>query len=269
MRLNKLDNLSPEPSEEVVADSAPGTTDTETKEALPLDQAIDSEEELPAEMFYDIDGEEISLETIKSWKSGSMMQADYTRGKQEVSERSKSLKIKEEAIGQKIQALDDIESEIENLISGDELSSEEMEVLLDSDPSEYIRRQEAKRNKAGKLDEIRQRKEVLRNEFLSNGYERLHSKLGWDNEEKKASDLKAINSAISESGMTKTRADLIADPEIYEAFIDAKKYRDLLKSRPELSKRAKAAPTSISPSKKSQQKKVLSLSERMYGAESK
>lgn len=51
----------------------------------------------PAEPVFDIDGEKVPASTVKQWKSGNMMQADYTRKTQELAKEREQLTLMRQA----------------------------------------------------------------------------------------------------------------------------------------------------------------------------
>lgn len=129
------------PVEEVIEAEAQAneevTTDTEESEIAEIsqDESSDEENEL---LYYDIDGEEISIDQIKEWKSGSMMQADYTRGKQKVSEERKTLESDREALTVKESELSTKLAMLEAIISEETLTDDALAELREYEPEKYI-----------------------------------------------------------------------------------------------------------------------------------
>lgn len=78
---------------------------------------------------FDIDGEQVTADQIKAWKAGHLMQSDYTRKMQELSQQRDSLKPYEEMAGY-LQANPDKAQQIYNYLQGQPLAQE------DADPRE-------------------------------------------------------------------------------------------------------------------------------------
>src|SRR5574343_315736 len=89
------DGPSPEQSPEASAVEA--TEETPDPEQ-PEGQAEEAEAE--AEQYIELDGEEVPLSQVREWKSGGMMQADYSRKTQVLAEQSKAVRQMEEALTQ-------------------------------------------------------------------------------------------------------------------------------------------------------------------------
>ena len=88
-------------------------------------------------LYIDLDGEEVSLDDIKSWKAGHLMQADYTRKTQELSEQRTALEADVAELANQSESLKSLAAELEAVIgSEDEV---DMNELREIDPDEYIK----------------------------------------------------------------------------------------------------------------------------------
>lgn len=95
----KTETAPERPSREQSPDASAveATDESETVEQPDEGQAEGEEE---AEQFIELDGEEVPLSQIREWKSGGMMQADYSRKTQVLAEQSKAVRQMEEALTQ-------------------------------------------------------------------------------------------------------------------------------------------------------------------------
>jgi len=113
------------------------TTETEESEATENSQDENSDEESDL-LYYDIDNEEVSIDQIKEWKSGSMMQADYTRKTTIHSEDVKAFNVKEEAFDKKVLAFEGKIETLQAMISEEALSDDDLKELREYEPEKYI-----------------------------------------------------------------------------------------------------------------------------------
>lgn len=227
--------------------------------------ATESEDEaLP--VYYDIDGEEVSLEDVRKWKSGHMMQSDYTKKTQEVAEERKTVQAERKQLSEGLETLAAIESEIEGLIIGDQSNLDQL--LEEGDTEQYLRTQKQLEARKGKLAEVKQKYAKLKESMLSEAATKLHESLGWSDPEKgqakKQADIAAINDYRQTAGITDAEFSSVTSPAIIGAILEAAKYRKLMAEKPSVTKKVVKTPKAVKP-KVTQETKVLSLAERMYG----
>lgn len=247
--MQELNNPEMELNEEEISNSDEGIIETEGEE---------SEAE---ELFFDIDGEEVTIDQIKEWKKGSMMQADYTKGKQAVALEKSEISTEREKLNASIDELTSLESSLEELItSSDDV---DMDALRETDVSEYLRLQEQREGKKTKLASLREQLKTMKNSLLEENYKVLVDTLGWSDEETKASDLKEIRGYVSESNITDSEFKDISSPGLVQALLLAAKYKKLTSDEKLKKKRAPSLKTIKPTAKKPAQN--LSLAERMYG----
>jgi hypothetical protein len=70
-----------EPSNETTVTESTGSPEAEAtlkSESTSQSSAIDDDQSDLSEVYYEVDGEEVSAADIKKWKSGHLMQSDYT-----------------------------------------------------------------------------------------------------------------------------------------------------------------------------------------------
>ena len=265
-----LENPS-ETNEENLADDSIGATDADAvdNEAIEGEQgdkdSIESEgnDLSDSEIFYEIEGEEVSEADIKKWKAGHFMQSDYTKKTQAHADDVKAFAATKDEFEQKVTLLKNIEKEVEDLIIGD-LTKIDMDDLRSNDTPEYLRVKEQLDERKGALSSIAKKRAELENDHYSKEYQSLHKALKWDDEEKQTADKKALSAYLKESGITQQEFAKVTNPKLIIAMLDANKYQQLQKDKASVNKRVLKAPKTSKPQKTSETK-VLSLAERMYG----
>jgi len=256
-------------------DDTPSATDVDTEAqasdtAAPDADAIDTQsaatneegaEPQEAEIYDFGDGLEATREQIEEWKSGALMQADYTKKTQALSDERKAFETQRTEFQGKLDVLGEIESELSQLISGD-LDEAKMEELRESNTGEYLRQKEQWEERGKTLSKLVEKAQKLRQDVHAANYQKLHSALGWEDADKKGTDLKAIQAYATHKGSTQDEFNSIQVPWVMEAIRDAEELRQLKAKAPEVKKTVLKAPTP----KKSETSKTgqKTLAQRMY-----
>ena len=128
------------PVEEVITEEAQAneevTTETdEPAEEVTAAQTNDEETDL---FYYDIDGEEVSSNQLSEWKANGLMQADYTRKTQELSDSRKDFEAEVDAFKDKQSKFDGHIATLEAMINEESLSDEALVELREYEPEKYI-----------------------------------------------------------------------------------------------------------------------------------
>ena len=108
---------------------------------------IDSEDEttdIDSDLFYDVDGEEVSATQIKAWKSGAMKDADYTRKTQELAEQRKETDKLQSDLSAKQAELDSVLAEAQAIIAESTPDEETLKDWREYEPEKYIEYKEKK-----------------------------------------------------------------------------------------------------------------------------
>lgn len=256
--------------EEFTEDST-GATEVDHEAQESEAESVETETEqgdLPEEVYYEIDGEEVSAEDVKKWKAGHLMQSDYTKKTQALSEERKAFEASREAFDQKLEVLSSIEADIEALALGDLKEADLDKILAEEGTEEYLRVQrEMEKRKAG-ISALTKKYQAVQNEYLKESYQQLSDSLGWSDETKREKDIAAIQSYTKDAGITQNEFDKVTNPKIMVALVEASKYRDLMKKKDEVAKKVVKAPKVSKPSAPKSSNKPLSLAERMYGKKS-
>ena len=127
--------MEPEEVEET-SDEEPEEADSEESEESDADEEEQQEDEA---LYIDLDGEEVSLDDVKTWRQAAKdiksMQADYTRKTQDISNRA-SEKARE-MVGEKLDSLTSLTAELQALIDSEE--KVDLEELREYDEGEYYK----------------------------------------------------------------------------------------------------------------------------------
>ena len=211
------------------------------------DESSDKESDL---LYYEFDGEEISSDQIKEWKSGSMMQADYSRKTQELADNRKDFESKQSSLTAKESELNDKLLTLEAMLNEDTKTAEEIAEMREYEPEEYIKYTE-KQSKlkefvnsaktAAPVQSVDMKKvsaDLFANhpEWMENG----------KNSQKFIDDTAMMTSYADSRGF---HADELKSFEAkhYEIMLDAARYQSQKKSNAAIEKKVRKAPVSTRP----------------------
>ena len=111
------------------------------------------------DLFYvDLDGEEITSEQIREWKNGHMMQSDYTRKRQEDSQKRKDVDALEASLKEKESKLDSRLATLEAMTQEEIKTPEELAEMREYEPEAYIEYTEKQAKRQQTLKELKQSK---------------------------------------------------------------------------------------------------------------
>ena len=265
-----MDNLNQEPiqddavqevEQEVVQDPIEDQITEDPLQALEGDIGAELESEEEGEGFFLINGKEVSESEVEKWRTGHMMQSDYTKGKQEVAEQRKAIEAKNQEVATKIGQLDSFIGELESQLVGEE-GSEDLDDLLDIDPSEYLRKTkalEAKRNKIKSLKEKSSQAKVdLDSEVVQREQQRL-VKLNPDwvdasgsTTAKYTADTNLMNSYFKDVGYSNDEIGSIKSANHWMTVLDAARFHASKNKAAEVKQKVKNAPRITKPQRSQQ-----------------
>lgn len=114
------------------------TPDDETEEAAEEDVSDEADE---AELFYEIDGEEVSLAQIQEWREGGLKAKDYTQKTQALSEKVRDVEAERIAVSQEKQAIQTERAQLQEALAsvaiGGEIEPNWVELAGTLPPQEY------------------------------------------------------------------------------------------------------------------------------------
>ncbi len=190
-------------------------------------------------VFVDIDGEQTSLDDIRAWKSGHMMQSDYTKGKTELAKDREAVTADQKRLTTALSELESIEDDIAGLIVPED--ERDLSELLD-DPAEYVRVQHAQAARQKQLEAVRAKRTEIHNQMVADSQEKLTALRGWNSPEKQQQETALVRTMITDRGIDPSSFAKIVDPNIMSALIDAARHHDLQKRKPAVVKAVKDAP---------------------------
>lgn len=202
------------------------------------------------ESFYvDIDGEEISFEQINEWKSGHMMQADYTRGKQEVAEQRKALEAGQAELANKSESLKLLVAELQAEIgTKDEVNMEE---LREYDPGEYLKQKELQDKREKLLSKAKESfnttTQVSDADVTAERELLVKANPQWIDDKGAATDvykadMASLDKYLGDNGWTQEEFSTVYQSKHVNALIKAAKFDALQGKQNALSKKVKEAP---------------------------
>lgn len=116
--------------------------ETETEEAETEEEEQPDTQEEAEELYIDLDGEEIALSEIKSWKDGNLRQSDYTKKTTELAEQRKAFEAEKAKVEALQSELATKSASLDAIIAESTLSAEQLQELKEDDPEGYIAYQE-------------------------------------------------------------------------------------------------------------------------------
>lgn len=271
-----LEKPTEEPEgENPVDDEVETETETEELESNENEEA-EGGEETDSEV-YELGGEQFTLEDIKKWKSGSMMQSDYTKKTQALSDDRKVLDTDRQAFEDSKLKFNDLSAELEVLVGEDE--SIDWAELREDDPDKYIEMKEKADKRKAKLAEVKggqtTQKAGLTQEQINAESKILFDKFpNWiekDSEGKPVkltdeynADMKMVSEYAATVGYSQEDLAAIQSSSHWFTLVDAAKFNSQSKKGSALKKKVKQAPKATKPGKsKSTNKK--SASDVFYG----
>jgi hypothetical protein len=241
------------PVEEVITEEAQAdeevTTETEESEITEnsQDENSDAESDL---LYYEFDGEEISSDQIKEWKSGSMMQADYTRGKQGIAEDRKALDSEKEEFNVKQSEFNDKLAQLNAMIEEDTPSAETLAEWREYEPEKYIEHTEKMSNRKKLLASSKAELPVQGVDMAKVSADLFAAHPEWmvdGKQSKQFTDDTNLMTAYADSrGIGQAELSSF-DARHYEIMLDAARYRSQNSKNVAIEKKVRKAPVSTKP----------------------
>ena len=233
---------------EEVAEAVNEDVTAEIEESATIEETQDEETDL---FYYELDGEEVSSDQLREWKSGGLKQADYTRKTQELAESKKTLEADLQKLNSDRTKLSEQLSTLEAMVSEDSLSDEQIAEMREYEPEQYInhiekqqKRKEflkgAKSNASPVVDTQAEQAKLIANnpQWLNDGKAT----------EAYQDDMTALNSYYTDNGFTQDQVDVInTNSLLAQAVIDAARYKATNTRKAVVEKRVRKAPVSTKP----------------------
>ncbi len=245
---------APIESEEVEAQAETVADEVEESEVAQAqeEEAQDEEGDL---FYYEIDGEEVSSQQIKEWKSKGLMQSDYTQKTQALSEERKSFEEERNTFNAQQSELSEKLALVEAMIQEDTPSAETLAEWREYEPEKLLDYQEKQAKRKELLESAKQ--VAPQSNFDA---EAEHKKL-WDanpqwvdnGKPSKAfeQDSKLIQDYANEAGYSSEEFSTFGAKHI-QTLLDAAKFKAAQKSNASVTKKVRKAPVSTKPKAQAQ-----------------
>lgn len=200
-------------------------------------------------LYIDLDGEEVSLDQVKEWKSEGLMQADYSRKTMALSDERKAFEAEKSEFASQTESIKQLTAELEAVIgSEDEVNMDE---LREDDPEAFIKRKEL----IEKREELLGKAKASLNatsptseaDVAAERAALIEANPGWLDSEGKATDaykadMTTLESYLSNNGWTNEEFSEVYQAKHVQALIKAAKYDALQGKKDAIAKKVKKAP---------------------------
>jgi hypothetical protein len=234
-------------------DETPAEVDAEESEVVEgnEDESSDEDQEL---LYIDLDGEEVSLDQVKEWKSHGLMQADYTRKTQELADQRTAFEADRVELATQTESIASLAAELQAVIgSEDEVNLDELrDVESDKyDPDEYIRlsEQKAKREKllSKAKESLTTTKPTSDADIAAEQQQLIKNNPTWVDADGKAtdvykSDMAALDTYLGNNGWTAEEFATVYQSKHIDALLKAARYDALQGKKAAITKKVKKAP---------------------------
>lgn len=285
----------PEPVVETTSptDEAPTQEPEQVEEAEPVEKEVlesedeetevESEESEPElndnEQFFQMDGEDISLEQVKKWKKGDMRQSDYTKKTQKLADERRVFEADrkgevDKAVAEKLNSFDDLTDTLEALITqADEAI--DWDDLREFDIGEYTKQKELKEKRVKAIEDAKEKRlqqfkieqspeEVQREQAILAKSNPAWIKDGKHTEAHKK-DLELLSNYLVDSGYTVQEQNSIVTAKHWQTLIDAARYRASLDKVRDIKTKVKKIPLMTKP-RKAAPKSNGSFADKFYNS---
>ena len=222
----------------------------EIEESATEEEAQDAETDL---FYYDLDGEEVSSDQLKEWKSNGLMQADYTRKTQAHAEEVKSFNTEKESLTKAQSKLTEQLATLEAMISEDTLTTEAIAELREYEPEEYIKHIEKQSKRKELLKEAKVNATPKSNVNAQEEQSKLiASNPQWLSDGKATDayqdDMTSLSNYYTDNGFTQEQVDAVNSSALLaQAVIDAARFKAINTQKSVVEKRVRKAPVSTKP----------------------
>lgn len=229
----------PEPEEEAVEAEDAEAEGDQSEDPTEEDEsdADDSDEDLEV---IDLDGEEVTLDDIRKWKSGNLREQDYTKKTMALAEDRKAVTAKLNELNDMAETLSAGEADIKKALAGD-LDDIDLKSLRDEDYPEYLKVKETINERESVFDDLKQKAIKAREAYIGDQSKMLSSALGWDDKSKSEADINAFKEMAADVGIGADDARSLVSAKVMEALIDYARLKKQAKAKPPKAKSKKVS----------------------------
>ncbi len=240
------------PIEDVVTEEAIANEEVtpEIEESATEEEAQSTETDL---FYYDIDGEEVSSDQLKEWKTNGLMQADYTRKTQELADSRKDFESERDGFTGQQSKLTEQLATLEAMIAEDSVSDEDLKEMREYEPELYIKHLEKQDKRKGFLKEAKvNAKPVSTVNAQEEQAKLIKANPQWISNGKATEvytrDMEAISNYYADNGFTQDQVESInGNANLAQAIIDAARFKSLSNKNAAIEKKVRKAPVSTRP----------------------
>lgn len=257
-----------EVSEELEPQGQANDSDVNEGEDLETEVETESESEIEGEeesLVYEVDGEEIALETLREWRERGMKEKDYRQKTMKLADERKAFESERETLAQQSKELQAKLKELQVLVQED--SEIDWAALKVEDPDRYIELKERQEKREKALKELGNRQdspEVIQAEqrklFEANPEWLKDGKVT----EQYQSDLQLMSDYAQKAGFVQEEFAAMTRAHYLVTVLKAAKYDKLQEKASQVTDQRKIAPKVVKP-----KAKVVSTpktrEERFYG----
>jgi hypothetical protein len=226
-------------------DEVEESEELETAESEPLESGDDE-----SELYYDLDGEEVTASQIKAWKDGHLMQSDYTRKTQAHADEVKQFKQQQEEFSNKAKQLESRLAELDVILKEDTPDAETIQEWREYEPEKYIEYKEKKEKREKLLSESKHLTNDQKTNFQTE-YTKFAQDIGGVTQDGKATQEFEQNVAL----MTKyAESNGLTHDDItgfksghFKLLLDAAKFNESKTKNAAITKKVRKAPVSTKP----------------------
>ncbi len=223
------------------AENSADEADTEAAQEEQTEQDADekSEDEQEPDVI-DLDGEEVTLEQIRQWKSGNLREQDYTKKTMALADERKAVSAKLGELNSIHEVLNAGEAEFKKALLGD-LDDVDLKALRNDDYVEYQRTLEERKEREAKFDELKANAAKARNAYVQEQGKQLNDLMGWSDKSKSESDIKAFKAMADDIGISEQDAASLSSAKVMKALIDYAHLKNKANATPPKGKTKKVA----------------------------
>jgi|GEM_PF-3738978 len=223
------------------AENSADDTDTEAAQDEQTEQDADDQSEDEQEPdVIDLDGEEVTLEQIRQWKSGNLREQDYTKKTMALADERKQVSAVLNDLNELQETFKAGESEFKKALLGD-LDDVDLKALRNDDYVEYQRTLEERKERESKFDEIKANAAKARNAYVQEQGKQLNDLMGWSDKSKSESDIKAFQAMADDIGISEQDAASLSSAKVMKALIDYAHLKSKANAAPPKGKSKKVA----------------------------
>lgn len=248
--------------EAAVSEEAEVKEEAQDEEEIEESEAVEDEEQVEEEeTIYEIDGEEVSAETLEAWKSAHSREQENETANGEITKLKDELTSKAQKLDESLAVFEAAESELESLLLSD-LETVDMKDLKENDYQEYLRTKELIDERKAQITSLKEKFSSVRAAKLSEESDKLGSLRGWSTEEKRNAELTVLNDYAKAAQYTADDMKTLTSAKVISDLLDYAKLKSSVGSKKQ--NRKKVVKTTSVKTKQKSDDKPTTLEDRLF-----